>query len=62
MRVSVDDDVCGGHGVCVMLCAEVFVLEDAGYARAMAEEVPAQHKATVREAEIRCPTRAIRVQ
>ncbi len=62
MKVAVDDEVCAGHGVCTVLCPEVFVLEDAGYARAIAEEVPAQHEAAVREAEIRCPTRAIRVQ
>ncbi|MYH95558.1 MAG: ferredoxin [Acidimicrobiia bacterium] len=61
MRVSVDDDVCGGHGVCTVLCPEVFVLEDAGYARAAVEEVPDKHEAAVREAEVRCPTRAIRV-
>ncbi len=62
MRVSVDDDLCGGHGVCTVLCPEVFVLEDAGYARAVVQEVPPEHEAAVREAEIRCPTRAIRVQ
>ncbi len=57
-----DDDLCGGHGVCTVLCPEVFVLEDAGYARAVVQEVPVEHEAAVREAEIRCPTRAIRVQ
>ncbi|MDE0603611.1 MAG: ferredoxin [bacterium] len=62
MRVSVDDDLCGGHGVCTVLCPEVFVLEDAGYARAVVQEVPVEHEAAVREAENRCPTRAIRVQ
>lgn len=62
MRVSVDDEVCAGHGVCTVLCPEVFVLEDAGYARAVVQKVPAEHEAAVREAENRCPTRAIRVQ
>ena len=61
MRVAVDDDVCGGHGVCTMLCPEVFVLEDAGYARATVGEVPAEQEPAVREAQVRCPTRAIRV-
>ncbi len=62
MKVSVDDDVCAGHGVCTVLCPEVFVLEDAGFARSAVEEVPAEHQAAVREAELRCPTRAIRIQ
>ena len=61
MRVAVDDDLCGGHGVCTTLCPEVFVLEDAGYARATVEDVPSAHEAAVREAEVRCPTRAIRI-
>ena len=62
MRVSVDDDVCAGHGVCTVLCPDVFVLEDAGYARVAVEEVPAEHETAVREAETRCPTRAILIQ
>ena len=62
MRVSVDEDLCGGHGVCTALCPEVFVLEDAGYARAIVEEVPPEHQAAVREAELRCPTRAVSVE
>lgn len=62
MRVSVDDDLCGGHGVCTTLCPEIFVLEDAGYARTLLEEVPAEHETAVREAEMRCPTRAIQIR
>lgn len=62
MRVTVDNEVCGGHGVCTVLCPDVFVLEDEGYARATLEVVPAEHEMGVREAESRCPTRAIRVE
>jgi len=62
MRVSVDDEVCAGHGVCTVLCPGVFVLEDEGYARAVVEEVPAKHEAAVRDAAIRCPTGAIHVE
>lgn len=62
MRVTVDDDACGGHGVCTVLCPDVFVLEDEGYARATVAVVPAEHEHAVREAEVRCPTRAIRVE
>ncbi len=62
MRVAVDDDLCGGHGVCTTLCPAIFVLEDAGYARVQLEQVPDEHEAAVREAEIRCPTRAIQIR
>ena len=61
MRVSVDDDVCAGHGVCTVLCPDIFVLEDAGYARAVTEEVPLELEASAREAAVRCPTQAIRL-
>ncbi|WP_419849316.1 ferredoxin [Candidatus Poriferisocius sp.] len=61
MRVSVDDDVCAGHGVCTMLCPEIFVLDDAGFARAVVEEVAPELEAIAREASLRCPTQAIRV-
>ena len=61
MRVSVDDELCAGHGVCTALCPEVFVIDDAGYARALLDEVPSEHRASAREAAIRCPTGAIRI-
>ena len=61
MRVSVDDDVCAGHGVCTVLCPDLFVLEDEGYARAVVEEVPHEFESSAREAAARCPTQAIRV-
>lgn len=61
MRVSVDDDVCAGHGVCTVLRPDLFVLEDEGYARAVVEEVPPELESSAREAAARCPTQAIRV-
>ncbi len=57
-----NDDLCGGHGVCTVLCPDVFALEDAGYARALVEEVPAEHETAAREAKRRCPTRAIQIR
>ncbi len=59
MRVSVNDGLCRGHGVCVGLCPEVFTLTDGGYAEAIDEDVPAGFEATVREAIGSCPEHAI---
>ncbi|MGN0041881.1 ferredoxin, partial [Rhodococcus sp. (in: high G+C Gram-positive bacteria)] len=50
MKVSVDDDSCRGHGVCLALCPEVFDLSDGGYAVTLVSEVPAEHEDSVREA------------
>jgi ferredoxin len=59
VKVTVDDDRCGGHGVCVSICPEVFELTDDGYARVLVSEVPAEHEEAVRTAVKRCPERAI---
>ncbi|MFD3813433.1 ferredoxin [Rhodococcus sp. NPDC058639] len=59
MKVSVDDDSCRGHGVCLALCPDVFDLSDGGYAVTLVSEVPAEHEDSVREAAASCPERAI---
>ncbi|MUL66417.1 ferredoxin [Mycobacterium sp. CBMA 234] len=61
MRVTVDDDACGGHGVCVGLCPEVFALGDGGYAHAVATDIRAEFEGLVAEAVSQCPERAIHV-
>ena len=40
MKVTVDEDRCRGHGMCLTLCPEVFSMTDDGYAIADPEEVP----------------------
>jgi ferredoxin len=61
MKVSVDDDKCGGHGVCCALCPEVFALTDDGYAEVLVAEVPAEHEDDVWAAVNQCPTQAISI-
>jgi ferredoxin len=63
MRVTVDADVCGGHGACLSTCPDVFRLTDDGYAEVMPEfetgDVPAGLEAAVEQAALHCPTKAI---
>ncbi|KUI27476.1 ferredoxin [Mycobacterium sp. GA-2829] len=61
MRVTVDDDLCRGHGVCAAVCPSVFVITDGGYAEATASDIPAELEAAVREAVDGCPERAIHI-
>jgi len=61
VRVFVDDDQCGGHGVCCALCPDVFALSDDGYATVLVTEVPVEHEADVRAAINQCPTQAISI-
>jgi ferredoxin len=59
MRVTVDEDRCAGHGMCLTLCPEVFELTDDGWAVADPEEVPDGFEDAAREAIENCPEHAI---
>lgn len=59
MKVSVDEDVCAGHGICLGLAPEVFDLDDDGYAVVLVAEVPDEQVEAVRKAVQQCPTGAI---
>lgn len=61
MIAVVDDDRCGGHGVCVAICTEVFTLTDDGYAQAAPSPVPPALQDAVTEAMQNCPERAVSV-
>jgi ferredoxin len=59
MRVTVDEDRCRGHGMCLTLCPEVFQMTDDGYAVADPSEVPAGHEEAAKDAIANCPEQAI---
>ncbi len=59
MRVTVDEDRCAGHGMCLTLCPEVFEMSDDGWAVATDDDVPAALEGAVHEAIANCPERAI---
>lgn len=59
MKAFVDDDLCAGHGICVVTCPSVFALTDDGYAEAVSTAIPPNHATVVREAADNCPERAI---
>jgi ferredoxin len=59
MKVTVDEDTCRGHGMCLTFCPEVFEMSDDGWAVASPDEVSAEFEGAVREAIANCPERAI---
>jgi ferredoxin len=61
MRVTVDADVCGGHGACLSTAPEVFRLTDDGFAEVIVEVVPDELQAAVEQAALHCPTKAISI-
>ncbi|MFG3524942.1 ferredoxin [Nocardia nova] len=62
MKVSVDSDRCGGHGVCTSLCPEIFSLTDDGYAEVRQPDVPAEFEDAIGAAAQACPEWAIEVR
>jgi ferredoxin len=61
VKVSVDPDLCAGHGACVVTCPEVFRIGDDGYAEVLVDEVPEALRGSAEQAGIECPTYAILV-
>ncbi|MGV0794241.1 ferredoxin [Mycolicibacterium sp. XJ1819] len=59
MKVTVDEDRCRGHGMCLTLCPEVFSMHDDGYAVADPADVPAGREDAAKEAIVNCPEQAI---
>jgi ferredoxin len=59
MKVTVDDQRCRGHGMCLTLCPEVFHLTDDGYSVADPSEVPAELEEAAQDAIDNCPEQAI---
>lgn len=65
MRVVIDLDLCGGHGVCQIEAPEIFrvVDEPGGYAHVevLLERLPEELRAKALEAERLCPNRVIKI-
>lgn len=61
MKVSINNDLCAGFGICVGICPEAFELHPDGYATVVLSEVPAELDDLVRRAMSQCPAQAITV-
>lgn len=63
MRVSVDQDMCQGHGVCYMTTPEIFqTREEDGQACVVLAEIPPELEDAAILAQQSCPERAITVE
>ncbi len=63
MRVTVDAKRCQGHGMCNMVCPEVFKYDDDGFAHVnpKLDVVSGELVEKVKLAEIQCPERAVAI-
>jgi ferredoxin len=62
MRVSVDAEVCTGHGRCYVLGPDVFASDDYGHCVVVHDEVGSDLEAQARAGAENCPERAITVE
>ena len=59
MKVSIDLSKCSGHARCYAVDAEIFQIDESGYALAAEVEVPPGEEEKARLAVDSCPERAI---
>jgi ferredoxin len=60
-RVTIDEDLCRGHGVCASECPRVFGVNADGYGEVLLDVIPADLEDEVRVVAGHCPERAITV-
>ncbi|GAF47624.1 ferredoxin [Rhodococcus wratislaviensis] len=58
-RVSVDPQVCEGHGQCFIEAPNIFEMDDDGYAQAVSESVDDELAPKVEQAVRACPAGAV---
>jgi ferredoxin len=61
VRITVDEDLCTGHGRCYSLAPVVFGSDDRGHCVILHAEVPADLEEQARAGEANCPERAITI-
>lgn len=62
VRVSVDRFLCEGHALCLTYAPEVFDLDETEHAVVTNATPPADLVPSAQDAQVHCPTRAIRVE
>ena len=63
MQVSVDNDICEGHGQCNAVDAAIFTLDDDGYSNIGSDKpVDPSEEPRARRGVNRCPVRALSIR
>ncbi|MFW0785580.1 ferredoxin [Gordonia sp. CPCC 206044] len=63
MKVFVDGARCQGHTLCAMIAPDMFELDEMdGHSTPVAQDVPTEQEAKVREAVRSCPEQAISIE
>jgi ferredoxin len=62
MKVTVDENLCTGHGRCYALAPDVFGADDYGHCVVLVPDPPAELEAQARTGADNCPERAITIE
>ncbi|MDD5243449.1 MAG: ferredoxin [Syntrophorhabdaceae bacterium] len=63
MKVTIDETICTGCGMCAETCPEIFELQDdLAHVKTGSEDVPEQYEDACREAADSCPVGAIEIE
>ena len=59
MKLSIDYDICTGHGRCFMLAANLFDSDEDGRGVVLMPDVPEEEIGLARETSYSCPEQAV---
>jgi ferredoxin len=62
MKVVVDTDRCGGHGLCEAIAPEYFEVQSNGLSHVLRPEIDPNDLAEIEDAVASCPTEALRIE
>jgi len=60
-KVYADSSICGGYGLCVQICPEIFKLDDDGIVYLETDTVPDELLEAAKEGADCCPAQALKV-
>lgn len=62
MKITVDTNVCTGHGVCEGIRPDVFEVGDDGIVHLLTEDISDADRQDLEDAVAQCPTQALRLE
>jgi ferredoxin len=62
MKVVVDEDRCGGHGLCEAINADYFEVQSNGLSKVLRDEIDPDDMPDIEDAVASCPTEALRIE
>ncbi|WP_028852228.1 ferredoxin [Thermocrispum municipale] len=62
MKITIDTDVCTGHGICESIREDIFEVGDDGLVHLLTTEFTEDDREDLMDAVDQCPTQALRLE